>query len=108
MPGRPERLAGCALSVALWPHLDYVASNAQRNNMNKMLYAVVLVFFGRLIVWYWRAVELLGVIRRRSDIIISSALIGLLVAMTFTAAIKPVFSSRAKVRVVHITNPQSY
>ena len=31
--------------------------------------------------WYWRAVELLGVIRRRSDIIISSALIGLLVAI---------------------------
>ena len=81
--------------------------------MNKMLYAVVLGFLGRLIVWYWRAVELLGVIRRRSDIIISSALIGLLVAMTFTAAVKPVFSSRTIVHVDgmdadgHITNGPS-
>jgi uncharacterized protein involved in exopolysaccharide biosynthesis len=90
--------------------------------MNKMLYAVVLGFLGRLIVWYWRVVELLGVIRRRSDIIISSTLIGLLVAMTFTAAVKPVFSSRAKVNAEHMdanghvtnglprpdANPQSY
>jgi uncharacterized protein involved in exopolysaccharide biosynthesis len=73
-----------------------------------MLHAVLLGFFGRLIVWHWQAVELLGVIRRRSDVIISSALIGLLVAMTFTAAVKPVFSSRAKVRVDHITDPNSY
>jgi hypothetical protein len=76
--------------------------------MNKMLRAVAPVFFRGLIVWYWRAVELLGVIRRRSDIIISSALIGLLVAMTFSAAVKPVFSSRAKVQVDHITDLNGY
>jgi uncharacterized protein involved in exopolysaccharide biosynthesis len=64
----------------------------------------------RLTLWYWRTVELMGVVRRRSDVVISSALIGLLVAMTFSAAVKPVFSSRAKVHVDdmdsegHITN----
>jgi hypothetical protein len=103
-----KRTPGWTLSVARSLQLDYVVSKAQRNNMNKMLHAVVLVSFERLTVWYWRAVELLDFIRRRADVIISSALIGLLVAMTFTAAIKPVFSSRAKVRVVHITNPESY
>ena len=56
----------------------------------------------RLRLWYWQAVELFEVICRRSDVIISSALIGLLVAMTFTAAIKPVFSSRTKVHVGHM------
>jgi uncharacterized protein involved in exopolysaccharide biosynthesis len=59
---------------------------------------------------YWQAVELLGIVRRRSDVVISSALIGLLVGMTFSAAVKPVYSSRAKVHVDgmdadgHITN----
>jgi hypothetical protein len=86
--------------------------------MNRMLHAVLLVFLERLTVWYWQAVELLGVVRRRSDVIISSALIGLLVAMTFTAAIKPIFSSRAKVNAEHwdvkgymtngLPNPESY
>jgi hypothetical protein len=56
----------------------------------------------RLTLWYWQAVELLGIVRRRSDVVISSALIGLLVAMTFSAAVKPVFSGRV---VVHTNLP---
>jgi hypothetical protein len=89
------------LSVAPRAQLDYAVFKAEWNNLN--------IHF-RLTLWYWQAVELIGIVRRRSDVVVSSALIGLLVAMTFSAAVKPVFSSRAKVHVGdmdaegHITN----
>jgi hypothetical protein len=82
--------------------LSYIGSMQHRAFMN--------VHF-RLTLWYWRTVELVGVIRRRSDVVIGSALIGLLVAMIFSAAVKPVFSSRAKIHDYgvdadgNITNP---
>ena len=56
-------------------------------------------FRARLILWYWRVVHYLSVIRLRRRIVLGWALLGAPASLIITATIKPTFASRTIVRV---------
>lgn len=49
--------------------------------------------------WYWRAVHYLSIVRFRRRVVFGFVLLGVLIAWIITATTKPVFASRAMIRV---------